>query len=237
MAIGAPDVGAGLAAGTGGAGERIYDPFESVNRGIFFVNDVLDTFLFRPLAVGYRFVTTEGIRRSMRNFFLNLDSPVVLANDLLQLELGDAGVTTTRFVINSTVGLLGLFEMAEDFGYAPHHADFGQTLHSYGAQPGAYLVLPIIGPSTARDGVGTAVDLVFDPLFWLLEPLPRLGLNVAEGTTRREPLIEPLDDLKANSVDYYSALRSTYYQNRAVELRNGKPADSSEFEDLFESME
>ncbi len=237
MAVGAPDVGAGLADGTGGAGERIYDPFESVNRGIFFVNDVLDTFLFRPLAVGYRFVTTEGIRRSMRNFFRNLDSPVVLANDLLQLEIGDAGVTTTRCVINSTVGLLGLFEMAEDFGYAPHHADFGQTLHSYGAQPGAYLVLPILGPSTARDGVGIAVDLIFDPLFWLLDPLPNLGIAAADGMTIRETLIEPLDDLKASSVDFYSALRSAYFQNRAVELRKGRPADTSELDDLFESME
>ncbi len=237
MAVGAPDVDAEFVAGAGGAGERIYDPFETVNRGAFFVNDVLDSFLFRPLAIGYRFVTTEGIRRSMRNFFRNLDSPVVLANDLLQLEIGDAGVTTTRFVINSTIGVLGLFEMAEGFGYAPHHADFGQTLHSYGSQPGAYLVLPILGPSTARDGVGTAVDLIFDPLFWLLEPLPKLGIAVADGTTRRETLIEPLDDLKAGSVDYYSALRSAYYQSRAVELRKGRPADSGELDDLFESME
>ena len=82
--------------------------------------------------------------------------------------------------------------------------------------------VPILGPSTARDGVGTAVDLLFDPLFWLLEPLPKFGLNVAEGTTRRETLIEPLDDLKAGSVDYYSALRSAYYQGRAVELRKGR---------------
>ncbi len=237
MAVGAPDIDAEYVEGADGAGERIYDPFETVNRGTFLVNDVLDTFLFRPLAIGYRFVTTEGIRRSMRNFFLNLGSPVVLANDLLQLEIGDAGVTTTRFVINSTIGVLGLFEMAADFGYAPHHADFGQTLHSYGSQPGAYLVLPILGPSTARDGVGTAVDLIFDPLFWLLEPLPKFGVNVAEGTTRRETLIEPLDDLKAGSVDYYSALRSAYYQGRAVELRKGQPADSSELDDLFESME
>ena len=237
MAVGAPDIDADFTAGAGGTGELIYDPFETVNRGTFLVNDVLDTFLFRPLAIGYRFVTTEGIRRSMRNFFLNLGSPVVLANDLLQLEIGDAGVTTTRFVINSTIGVLGLFEMAEDFGYAPHHADFGQTLHSYGSQPGAYLVLPILGPSTARDGVGTAVDLIFDPLFWLLEPLPKFGLNVAEGTTRRETLIEPLDDLKAGSVDYYSALRSAYYQSRAVELRKGQPADSSALDNLFESME
>ena len=237
MAVGAPDIDANFTEGAGGTGERIYDPFETVNRGTFFVNDVLDTFLFRPLAIGYRFVTTEGIRRSRRNFFLNLGSPVVLANDLLQLEIGDAGVTTTRFVINSTIGVLGLFEMAADFGYAPHHADFGQTLHSYGSQPGAYLVLPILGPSTARDGVGTAVDLLFDPLFWLLEPLPKFGLNVAEGTTRRETLVEPLDDLKAGSVDYYSALRSAYYQGRAVELRKGRTADSSKLDDLFESME
>ncbi len=237
MAVGAPDIDAEFTAGAGGVGERIYDPFETVNRGTFLVNDVLDSFLFRPLAIGYRFVTTEGIRRSMRNFFLNLGAPVVLANDLLQLEIGDAGVTTTRFVINSTIGVLGLFEMAENFGYPPHHADFGQTLHSYGAQPGAYLVLPILGPSTARDGVGTAVDLIFDPLFWLLEPLPKFGIAVADGTTRRETLIETLDDLKAASVDYYSALRSAYYQSRAVELRKGQPADSSALDDLFESME
>ena len=238
MAVGAPDIDADFAGGgAGGAGERIYDPFETLNRGTFFVNDMLDTILFRPLAIGYRFVTTEGIRRSIRNFFQNLNSPVVLANDLLQLEIGDAGVTTTRFVINSTIGVLGLFEFAEDFGYPYHNADFGQTLHSYGSQPGVYLVLPILGPSTARDGVGTAVDLIFDPLFWLLDPLPVLGIDMAEGMTRRETLIEPLDDLKASSVDFYSALRSAYFQNRAVELRKGRPADTSEHDDLFESME
>ncbi len=238
MAVGAPDVDAEFAGGgAGGTGERIYDPFETLNRGTFFVNDVFDTILFRPLAIGYRFVTTEGIRRSMRNFFQNLNSPVVLANDLLQLEIGDAGVTTTRFVINSTIGVLGLFEFAEDFGYPYHNADFGQTLHSYGSQPGVYLVLPILGPSTARDGVGIAVDLIFDPLFWLLDPLPNLGIAAADGMTRRETLIEPLDDLKASSVDFYSALRSAYYQDRAVELRKGRPADTSELDDLFESME
>ena len=237
MVIGAPDVDDAFAEGAGGVGEGIHDPFESVNRGIFYVNDVFDSFRFRPLAIGYRFITTEGMRRSMRNFFLNLDSPVVLANDLLQLELGDAGVTTTRFVINSTIGVLGLFDFAEDFGYPRHHADFGQTLHSYGAEPGAYLVLPLLGPSTARDGVGTAVDLVFDPLFWLLEPLPNLGITASDGLTVRETLIEPVDDLKANSVDFYSALRSAYYQDRAVELRKGQPADTAELDDLFESME
>jgi phospholipid-binding lipoprotein MlaA len=237
MVIGAPDVDDAFAGGSVGVGEGIYDPFESVNRGIFYVNDAFDSFVFRPLAIGYRFITTEGIRHSMRNFFLNLDSPVVLANDLLQLEIGDAGVTTTRFVINSTIGVLGLFDFAEGFGYPRHHADFGQTLYSYGAEPGVYLVLPLLGPSTARDGVGTAVDLVFDPLFWLLEPLPGLGVTVADGVTVRETLIEPVDDLKASSVDFYSALRSAYYQDRAVELRKGQPADTSELDDLFEAME
>ena len=217
--------------------EEVVDPIESFNRGIFFFNDMLDTLVLRPVAVVYGFILPEVAKRAVRNFFANLSSPILLGNDLLQFTFNDAAVTTGRFVINSTLGVAGLFEVAEDFGLEAHHADFGQTLHSYGVGQGFYVMLPLFGPATARDAVGLAVDGFLTPITYLLDFPVLLGLAVGEGISRRESLIEALDDLRETSLDYYAAVRGAYYQDRAVELRKGREEDADLTDSLFEDIE
>jgi phospholipid-binding lipoprotein MlaA len=204
--------------------ETLTDPAEELNRAILSFNDGVDTVLFRPIAWIYHTVVPDPAIYAIRRAFANLRSPVLLANDLLQADLDDAAVTGGRFLVNSTVGLLGLFDVAEDIGLPAHHADFGQTLHSYGVGPGAYVMLPLLGPSTVRDAVGRGVDVLLDPLTWLLPTPESYYLTGTEVVVKREELLEPLDQLKEGSIDWYGALRSAYYQSRAVELRKGRAA-------------
>ncbi|MSO64258.1 MAG: VacJ family lipoprotein [Alphaproteobacteria bacterium] len=215
------------------------DPLEGFNRAVFAFNDVFDRFLLRPLAYGYGAVTPDRVKEAVRSFFLNLGAPVVLANDLLQVDGGGAATTGGRFMINSTVGLLGFFDVAKAVGLPAHPADFGQTLYRYGAGSGPYLMLPFFGPSSIRDGAGTVVDTFLNPLTYVLDFYPRLAVTSTDAVTRQETLIAPLDDLRANSVDYYAALRSAYFQDRAVALRKGMPtpARQSGADKAFEDFE
>ena len=220
---------------TGGP-EQINDPLESVNRAIFAFNDVVDTFTLRPVAALYGYVTPEVARVAVRRAARNLNSPVVLVNDLLQLDPVGAGVTTGRFLNNSTAGILGLFDVAKLIGLEEHHSDFGQTLFDYGLGPGPYVVLPILGPSTTRDATGRIVDVFFDPLTYILEGNAAIGVAAGRGLIRREEVLDPLEKLRAISVDYYAALRSAYYQDRAVQLGISW-AGASSADDLFDSAE
>ncbi|MEE8171466.1 MAG: MlaA family lipoprotein, partial [Alphaproteobacteria bacterium] len=127
--------------------------------------------------------------------------------------------------------------VASEIGLAPHKADFGQTLHAYGAGPGPYLVLPLLGPSNLRDGTGLAVDVLLNPFTWLLEPEGNLIIAAGNGLVRREELLELLDALRESSVDYYAALRSLYYQDRAVTLGRGRAPDRSSLDAEFEAFE
>ena len=220
------------------AGEEIYDPLETVNRSIFWFNDQLDTFLLKPIAQVYGFVTPDVAKDAIARGFDNLAAPARFANDLLQGEIRDAGVTGARFLINSSIGVAGLFDIAEDLGHPGHPADFGQTMHAYGTGAGPYLVIPLLGPTTLRDGFGEIVDTAFDPLNYMFETVPvNLALSGAGGIVKREEFLEPLDDLKANSIDFYSALRGAYYQNRDTELRRGDSSDSAMFDDAFAAFE
>ena len=216
--------------------EEISDPLEGINRAIFFVNGGLDTILVRPIAWVYGNYVPPFAKQRVSNFFTNLNAPVVFANDLLQFEFEDAAETSARFLINSTIGLAGLFDVASEIGLEPHEADFGQTLHTYGVGPGPYLVLPLLGPSNLRDGFGRAVDTLLNPLTWLLEPEENLIIAGAKGLVQREELLESLDAVRETSVDYYAALRSLYYQNRAVELGRGVDPEQdilgTEFDDF-----
>ena len=226
----------GEPAAIGGGSEEINDPIESVNRAIFAFNDVVDTFTLRPVAALYSYATPEVARVAVRRAVRNLNAPVVLVNDLLQLDPVGAGVTTGRFLINSTAGILGLFDVASLVGLDEHHADFGQTLHSYGLGPGPYVVLPILGPSTTRDATGRVVDIFFDPLTYILEGNAAIGVAAGRGLIRREEVLDPLEKLRANSVDYYAALRAAYYQKRAVQL-GLSVSGGSNVDTLFDSAE
>jgi len=213
-----------------GAYEAEYDndPLELPNRFIFAFNEMLDFAVFRPVAVTYRFLVPEPVRDSVRNFLRNLSAPVILANDLLQGELDRAEATATRFAINSTAGLLGLFDVAEGMGYEYHDEDFGQTLAVYGMGEGVYLVLPVLGPSSIRDGVGLVVDSYLDPLTYVADNNDAedwmLVRRAVAGIDFRARNIETLDDLKRDSIDFYARIRSLYRQTRANEINNGAPA-------------
>ncbi len=215
----------------------INDPLETINRGIFAFNDVLDRFLIRPIALGYGTITPDPVKRSVRNFFSNLRAPIRFANDVLQVDGPGAANTGGRFLINSTVGVLGFFDVADRFGMAHQPADFGQTLHRYSVGSGPYIVIPVLGPSTVRDGFGTAVDTFLDPLTYLLDTYPRVAVAATEAIVRRETLIEPLDELRAGSLDYYAALRAAYFQDRAVVLSKGKAPAQSAADDAFDAFE
>ena len=220
-----------------GGAEAISDPIEGFNRAVFVFNDGVDLFVLRPLATVYGFVTPRVAKEAVQRFFLNLKGPVILVNDLLQLEIDGAATTTGRFLINSTVGVLGLFDVADFFGLEHHPADFGQTLHAYGLGPGPYLILPLLGPKTARDAVGWSVDLFFDPLTYVLDIGAKVAVVASAAMIKRERLLVPLEELRSGAVDYYAALRSAYYQDRAIELNRGAPPPSADRDALFDAAE
>src|SRR5579859_658134 len=202
--------------------KELNDPLEPTNRVIFDFNDVLYVNVWHPVATGYREAVPEFGRARISDFLTNLKLPVVIANDILQFNMPRAGEGLERLVLNLTFGVGGIMDVATPMGIPRHDADFGQTLAVWGVGEGPYLVLPVIGPSNPRDGVGYLVDSFADPLdqylqdnhlSWVAEM--RFGVTVL---TVFESNIDTLDDIKRSSMDYYSAMRSAYRQRRAAEI-------------------
>ena len=196
----------------------IADPLEPVNRVTLRFNRVIDRFLFDPLTEGYRFLVPEPARRSVKRFFTNINSTQSLVNDIFQLEWMDARRTLVRLVVNSTAGVGGLFDPATAWGLEGHVSDFGQTLTLAGVSTGPYLVLPLFGPSDARDAVGLGVDSLFHPTFFFLPGVDALFFNTSSGFSERESHYEELKALEESSIDYYSALRSGFIQSREAQI-------------------
>ncbi len=198
------------------------DPLERVNRVTLGFNRGVDRLIFHPVTKVYRFVVPKVARMSLRRFLANLDSPVVFANDLLQREWSDAGVTAGRFGINTTVGVGGLFDPAAHLWREGHVSDFGQTLALEGVPSGPYFVLPILGPTTARDTLGDIVDVFFRPLTFILGPVDQLLFSSIYGggigLSRWDAHADELEMLEQSSVDFYAALRNAYYQTRTAEI-------------------
>jgi phospholipid-binding lipoprotein MlaA len=204
-----------------GAG-TLSDPLEPGNRGVLWFNRGVDWILIDPLTRGYEWIMPDPAERAVRRFFDNLASPSVLMNDLLQLRGRRAATTSARFVVNTTVGVAGFFDPAVKFGLEDHHSDFGQTLWVYGVGSGPYLMLPLFGPSTARDGFGRLVDGALRPDTWLLGGAQLVVLGVGDGLSLRAMHREALEELKRSSVDYYAALRSVYWMDRQGVLRSAE---------------
>ncbi len=212
-----------------GALEDDFDPFETVNRFTFAINETLDIFILQPVAATYRFIFPEFVRDSVRNAIRNLKAPVIFINKLWQGNEDEASETLARFGINSTLGLAGLFDVAEGFGYKHHSTDFGVTLGVYGAGPGPYIVLPLFGPSSVRDGIGLGVDHLLDPWPYVLNAANverdteiLLGRRILGGIDTRSRNIETVEELKRDSVDFYARLRSLFLQKRRSEINNAK---------------
>ena len=214
------------------APESFPDPLERLNRLTFGLNLGLDRWLVAPVARAYAWTVPAPARRSVRRALANLDSPAVFVNDVLQLRPRDAGVTVARFTLNTTVGVLGLFDPAGRFGLPPHQADFGQTLALAGVPSGPFLILPLAGPTNAHDASGFLVDFLFRPTTYVLTPGAQiLWTSITEGSegiATRDANGEALAALEASSVDFYAALRNAFYQDRTARIaaRRWRPASA-----------
>jgi phospholipid-binding lipoprotein MlaA len=200
------------------------DPFEGWNRGVFSLNEFLDAWVFDPVTDAYQFVLPEVFRTGVNNVFLNLQSPVIIVNHLLQFRGKDALSTAGRFVINTTAGGGGFFDAAGGGADIQRvDADFGQTLAAWGTPSGPYLMLPILGPSTLRDATGDLVDRGMDPLTYLVGPVQWwIPIGLSQGLATRDANIQDLNLLKDSSLDFYSALRSAYLQSREAAIREAR---------------
>ena len=212
------------------------DPWESLNRGTFAFNQTFDKYLLAPLAKGYRFVFPAEVRTGVRNFLSNLSEPWSSINSALQGDLKNTGTTFARFVINSTIGILGIFDVATEIGFEKQKEDFGQTLAVHGVGPGPYLVLPFLGPSTVRDAIGKVTSLYADPVTLALERNNKdewvwIGMAL-KGIDFREQNLEKIDNLNATSVDFYATLRSLYLERRSSMIRNQITDETDPFQDF-----
>ena len=208
------------------------DPLEPLNRAVFHLNLAAYDYVLAPAARYYRAATTAEERRSVANLVTNLRAPVVMANQLLQGQGQAAKVTLARFAINSTLGLLGLFDPATQWGYPVQPAeDFGQTLAHYGVPSGPYLVLPLVGPCNLRDAVGRAADYL--ALGSYLDTDGVYAVMGATAVSEAEPTLEADAASRAAALDLYTAARSAYAQSRDDAIRNGAPLDDPAYEELF----
>jgi phospholipid-binding lipoprotein MlaA len=210
--------------------QKLNDPIEPANRAIFDFNRGADRYVIKPVTGAYRAVTTQDMRDGVHNFLQNLRSPVIFANDVLQGQAIRASQTFARFVINSTLGVVGFGDPAAQLGIDAHDEDFGQTLAVWGVGEGPYLMLPILGPSNPRDVTGKVADFFLDPINWWAGNTDRdwvpMTRAVVTGIDARDQLWNVLDDLERTSVDYYAAIRSLYRQRRNDEIHNGTSDDT-----------
>lgn len=215
----------GGCASTQGPGVE-HDPWEGMNRATYAFNETVDGLIIKPVAVGYEKVVPNFVQRGVSNFFSNIDDVFVVVNDLLQFKFKQGLSDTTRLVLNSTIGLAGLIDVATPLGLPKHNEDFGQTLGAWGVPPGPYVVLPILGPSTLRDTGGRVVDAQYSPTLQL-EDDERLQAVVLEGVSTRAQLLGASSLLETAALDPYSFTREAWLgrRQRLVEdLDNGPPA-------------
>ena len=219
------------------AEEDVNDPLEPINRVVFDFNEVIQDAFLRPVAIFYNDTVPVTVRQGISNFLDNLSSPIVFANDILQGEFERALQTFGRALVNSTVGIFGLADVASELGVERHDEDFGQTMGSYGVGEGFYLVLPIFGPSNPRDVVGKfIVDPFFDPVGLWIDNTDQDGLDYTldgvSGLDEYAGIVEELNQVKKTSVDYYAAVRSLYRQKRKTEIHNGSTLELPPIPDL-----
>lgn len=198
------------------------DPYENTNRFFYRVNDAIDTYSLKPVAQAYVYVTPAPVRTGVHNVLSNLGSPALFVDDVTQANPRRAGDTFMRFIINSTIGVAGIFDVAKSVGYRAHDTDFGITLGVWGIGEGPFLYLPVLGPSSPRAVVGFAADNAFDPFDYVPHGY---GLRTfawakfAMGTIdTRSRLLTDLDKVKANALDPYATFRSLYRQHVQSEL-------------------
>ncbi len=222
------------------------DCFESLNRGTFALNQGLDKVIFKPVAKAYRSLPS-GIRTGTSNVLVNLSSLVTVPNNILQGEFKKAGSNTGRFVINTTVGILGIFNVAKGMGFSEYEKeDYGQTLGVWGAGTGCYLVLPVLGPSTVRDTAGSFINILGgDPWYnasthgnnEYLNKSDYMMTKVLTGVDFRAKNIDSFENLEKNSMDFYASVRSLYLQDRQQKIANTRATIEIMYEGDWEEIE
>jgi len=208
--------------------DEIYDPLESINRAVFSFNNVADRIVLEPVAKGYKKLPSP-VQSGIGNFINNLKLPLVAVNQLLQGQGKNAAESTGRFFVNSTIGIFGIVDVADNIGLEQKEEDFGQTLATFGVGDGFYIVLPLFGPSNLRDTTGMIMTMMTDPInayatnegeAWVV-PLR----TAANAVDQRSKIIDEVNALRDNSLDYYAAVRSSYYQNRKAAINNIDDSD------------
>ena len=207
----------------------VKDCFERLNRGTFALNESLDKVILKPVAKAYR-ILPSPVRTGTSNALNNLSSLVTIPNNILQGDFKIAGVNTGRFIINSTVGILGIFNVAKKMGFSKYEKeDYGQTLGVWGVGAGCYLVLPVLGPSTVRDTAGTFINVIGgDPWYnasvhgnnEFLSKDQYIATKILTGIDFRAKNIDSFENLEKNSMDFYASVRSLYLQNRQKKIAN-----------------
>jgi len=201
------------------------DPLESMNRSVFEFNDTVDRVLMKPVATVYRDVTPSWIRKGVTNFFNNLEDVWSIVNNALQLRGQDTGDSIARVMVNSTVGLLGLVDLASDLNVERHSANFGLTLGRWGMQSGPYLVLPLLGPSTLRDTAALSVDWQGNVLNTVDDSATRNGLTATNIVNLRATYLSAGSIVDGAALDKYSFMREAYLQRRRSQVFDGDPPE------------
>ena len=224
---------------------EVKDCFEGVNRVTFSFNQGLDKAIFKPVARGYRKLPSP-IRSGTSNALENISSLITIPNNILQGEFKKAGINTGRFVVNTTVGILGVFDVATKMDFPEYEKeDYGQTFGTWGIGAGCYVVLPVLGPSTVRDTIGSFVNAFGDPYYNMsvhgnnqyLDKEVYITTKTISGIDFRAKNLETIDNLEKNSMDFYASVRSLYLQDRQQKIRNSDPTIDIMYEGDWEEVE
>lgn len=211
------------------------DPLEGFNRSVDGFNQAVDKAVVKPIAQGYDRVTAPEIKTVVGNFFSNLDDIKVAVNNLLQGKPKEAGSDITRFALNTTIGIVGLADVATELGFQKNDEDFGQTLGVWGVGPGPYLILPFLGPSTLRDGSARVASASLDPLYHYDNVRARNSLVLLSAVSTRARLLPATDLVERVALDQYAFVRDAYLKRRESLIRDGAPdPDDQGYEDLDE---
>jgi phospholipid-binding lipoprotein MlaA len=219
------------------------DPWAGWNRGTQEFNDDLDKAVLKPMAKGYQYITPEVVDKGITNFFSNLNDIGVTINDFLQFKITQGGMDASRFLINTTAGVAGIFDVAKLIDLPKHKEDFGQTLGSWGIPSGSYLVLPFFGPSSPRDTFGLIGDALLNPLTYVsvfggaAVNAATAGGRVLDVTDTRANLMSTEKVVEEGSVDRYDFIKNSYQQNREYVVYDGNPPDDNDPDLLDESAE
>ncbi|HIF51802.1 MAG TPA: VacJ family lipoprotein [Thiotrichaceae bacterium] len=195
------------------------DPWEGFNRGVYSFNQVMDDLIFNPVGSVYNAVTPEFVDTGITNFFSNVHQVSVVANDILQFKLGQALNDTMRFLFNSTVGLLGFFDVASPTGLYSSDEDFGQTLAQWGFGSGPYVIVPFFGPSTVRGATGIAVDsALLNPIAYIDDDLTRASLLTLNYIDFKSDILSTADLIEEAALDEYDFVKNAYFEKKASEM-------------------